>query len=78
MWGMRELPRSCLSRSIGTFCRSRRRSRESLSEDRRPTALEPGDSAPDFTLPDQHGTAVKLSELKGQTVVLYFYSTADT
>jgi peroxiredoxin Q/BCP len=41
-------------------------------------ALEPGDTAPDFTLPDQHGNAVKLSELRGQTVVLYFYPKADT
>ncbi len=41
-------------------------------------ALEPGDQAPDFTLPDQHGTPVKLSELKGQTVVLYFYPKAAT
>jgi peroxiredoxin Q/BCP len=41
-------------------------------------ALEPGDQAPDFTLSDQHGNPVKLSDLKGQTVVLYFYPKADT
>ena len=41
-------------------------------------ALEPGDTAPDFTLPDQHGNPVKLSDLRGQTVVLYFYPKADT
>lgn len=40
--------------------------------------LEPGDIAPDFTLPDQDGNPVTLSELKGQTVVLYFYPKADT
>ena len=40
--------------------------------------LEPGDRAPDFTLPDQNGDSVKLSDLKGQTVVLYFYPRADT
>jgi thioredoxin-dependent peroxiredoxin len=40
--------------------------------------LQPGDDAPDFTLPDQHGTPVKLSELRGRTVVLYFYPKADT
>ena len=40
--------------------------------------LEPGDKAPDFTLPDQNGDPVKLSDLKGQTVVLYFYPRADT
>lgn len=40
--------------------------------------LEPGDKAPAFTLPDQNGDPVKLSDLKGQTVVLYFYPRADT
>lgn len=40
--------------------------------------LQPGDKAPDFTLPDQNGDPVKLSDLKGQTVVLYFYPRADT
>jgi peroxiredoxin (alkyl hydroperoxide reductase subunit C) len=34
---------------------------------------EPGQPAPDFTLRDQDGTKVALSELKGQTVVLVFY-----
>jgi peroxiredoxin len=32
----------------------------------------PGDSAPDFELSDQHGTKVKLSELRGAVVVLAF------
>ena len=40
--------------------------------------LEEGDLAPDFTLPDQAGDPVTLSELRGQTVVLYFYPRADT
>jgi len=40
--------------------------------------LEAGQDAPDFTLPDQNGNPVKLSDLKGQTVVLYFYPRADT
>jgi len=40
--------------------------------------LQPGDKAPAFTLPDQNGDPVKLSDLKGQTVVLYFYPRADT
>jgi peroxiredoxin Q/BCP len=40
--------------------------------------LEVGDRAPSFTLPDQEGNKVRLSELKGQTVVLYFYPRADT
>ena len=41
-------------------------------------AIEVGDKAPDFTLPDQHGTPVSLSGLQGRTVVLYFYPKADT
>jgi peroxiredoxin Q/BCP len=40
--------------------------------------IEPGDDAPDFTLPDQHGNPVTLSDLRGQTVVVYFYPKADT
>ena len=40
--------------------------------------LETGEKAPDFDLPDQDGDNVKLSDLKGQTVVLYFYPKADT
>ena len=40
--------------------------------------LEPGTKAPDFILPDQDCNPVKLSDLKGQTVVVYFYPKADT
>ncbi len=41
-------------------------------------ALQLGDPAPDFTLPDQSGTEVKLSQFKGQRVVIYFYPKDDT
>jgi peroxiredoxin Q/BCP len=40
--------------------------------------LEKGTEAPDFTLPDQAGEHVTLSELRGRWVVLYFYPRADT
>jgi peroxiredoxin Q/BCP len=40
--------------------------------------LSEGDAAPDFTLPAQEGNPVTLSDLRGQTVVLYFYPRADT
>jgi thioredoxin-dependent peroxiredoxin len=40
--------------------------------------LSEGDAAPDFTLPDQQGNEVTLSDLRGETVVLYFYPRADT
>jgi peroxiredoxin Q/BCP len=40
--------------------------------------LEAGTQAPDFSLPDQDGNEVSLADLRGQTVVLYFYPRADT
>jgi len=40
--------------------------------------LQLGDQAPNFELPDQNGDTLELSELKGETVVLYFYPRADT
>jgi len=40
--------------------------------------LKEGDDAPDFNAKDQDGKDVKLSDLKGQRVVLYFYPKDDT
>jgi thioredoxin-dependent peroxiredoxin len=40
--------------------------------------IEPGEKAPDFTLPDQDGNEVSLSDFAGRTLVLYFYPKADT
>jgi thioredoxin-dependent peroxiredoxin len=40
--------------------------------------IEQGEQAPDFTLPDQEGNAVQLSDFRGRPVVLYFYPKADT
>ena len=37
-----------------------------------------GDKAPAFSLEDQSGKTVKLSDLEGKTVVLYFYPKDDT
>jgi peroxiredoxin Q/BCP len=42
------------------------------------TRLEPGTAAPDFTLPDQTGSPVTLSDLRGSKVILYFYPEAMT
>src|SRR5271157_5964466 len=36
------------------------------------------DKAPDFTLQDENGKEVSLKDLRGKTVVLYFYPRADT
>ena len=40
--------------------------------------IGPGVPAPDFELPNQDGEPVRLSSLRGQTVVVYFYPKADT
>jgi thioredoxin-dependent peroxiredoxin len=40
--------------------------------------IDPGGSAPDFTLSDQDGEPVRLSSLRGRWVALYFYPKADT
>lgn len=40
--------------------------------------LKEGSKAPDFTAKDQNGKTVKLSDFKGQKVVLYFYPKDDT
>jgi peroxiredoxin Q/BCP len=36
-------------------------------------SLEIGDKAPDFTLPTDGGGTVSMKQLKGKTVILYFY-----
>lgn len=40
--------------------------------------MKTGDIAPDFTLPDQDGNPVSLSDFAGKTVVLYFYPKDNT
>ncbi len=40
--------------------------------------IEEGTPAPDFELPSESGETVKLSALRGQPVVLYFYPKDDT
>jgi peroxiredoxin Q/BCP len=40
--------------------------------------VETGKKAPDFTLPADDGTKVKLKDLRGKPVVLYFYPRDDT
>lgn len=40
--------------------------------------LEIGSIAPDFELPDQDGTTHRLSDYRGQKVVLYFYPRDNT
>lgn len=40
--------------------------------------LAPGTLAPDFTATDQDGNRVRLADLRGRPVVLYFYPADDT
>jgi peroxiredoxin Q/BCP len=40
--------------------------------------LKVGDKAPSFSLEDQQGTTVKLSDFKGQKLLIYFYPKAST
>jgi peroxiredoxin Q/BCP len=42
------------------------------------TRLEAGNKAPSFTLPDQNGNPVSLSDYAGKKVILYFYPAAST
>ncbi len=41
-------------------------------------SLQIGDMAPDFALPSDTGETVRLSDLRGKRVVLYFYPKDDT
>jgi|TARA_B100001750_G_scaffold18395_1_gene12603 peroxiredoxin Q/BCP len=40
--------------------------------------LEIGNKAPEFTLPDQDGNDVSLSDFAGKKVVLWFFPKAST
>ncbi|MGA9541507.1 MAG: thioredoxin-dependent thiol peroxidase [Methyloceanibacter sp.] len=41
-------------------------------------SLEAGDKAPSFNLPTDGGGTISLKDLKGKTVILYFYPKDDT
>jgi len=41
-------------------------------------ALEPGTTAPDFSLSDNDGNPVSLSDFRGKKVIVYFYPAAST
>ena len=42
------------------------------------TMLNPGDTAPDFSVTDHNGNRVSLGDFTGKTVILWFYPKADT
>lgn len=41
-------------------------------------SLQIGDTAPDFSAPNQQGDTVSLSDFRGKKVVIYFYPKDDT
>jgi peroxiredoxin len=45
---------------------------------RRPQMLEVGTEAPDFAVTAHDGSTVRLSDLRGKKVVLWFYPKANT
>lgn len=45
---------------------------------RRPRMLAAGTAAPDFTVQAHDGSTVRLADLRGKKVVLWFYPKADT
>jgi len=57
--------------------RTRRKSEPVRKRDR-PDLIEEGERAPGFTLLDQDGQQVSLSDFEGRRAVLYFYPRADT
>jgi peroxiredoxin Q/BCP len=50
----------------------------SLIRKEKPPMLQPGDSAPDFTVQTHEGKSLSLSQLQGKKVLLWFYPKADT
>jgi peroxiredoxin Q/BCP len=53
-------------------------SNKQRKEERTVAQLQPGAAAPAFSLPDQDGNTVNLSEFAGKKLLLYFYPKADT
>ena len=43
-----------------------------------PKMLKPGDQAPDFEAVDHQGKPIRLRDLRGKRVILWFYPKADT
>jgi peroxiredoxin Q/BCP len=63
---------------MGMLSRLRGLVRYALGQLKRPNMLKVGDTAPDFEVQDHTGKTVRLRELRGKRVVLFFYPKADT
>jgi thioredoxin-dependent peroxiredoxin len=64
--------------SYALFCHELQITRSLNAKKGEPMALDTGDKAPDFKLPDAEGKVVSAADLKGRKVVLYFYPKDDT
>src|SRR5689334_16140396 len=75
---------ACGQRPAGAWRCPARQPRHSVSSQESalaatiPLMIQTGAQAPDFELPDQDGNPVRLRDLRGGKVVLYFYPKADT
>ena len=49
-----------------------------MTEAKTPAGPQPGQPAPDFTMPASGGRTASLAELRGKPFLLYFYPKADT
>lgn len=49
-----------------------------LTQKRSENMLQPGDAAPDFSLPDEDGKTVSLADFRGRKLALYFYPKDNT
>lgn len=75
--------KKALTKKRTTGKKSRAVKKKSLPKKGRTTApgqtkLQIGQSAPDFTLPNDEGQLVSLADFRGQSVVLFFYPEDDT
>ena len=65
-----------ISPAVAAALRARRmKAAEAVAEASQPALLAAGSDAPDFTVQDNTGASVKLSDYRGKTVVLDFWST---
>src|SRR5262245_52194659 len=77
-WELETKPRLLLLASASYFIRRLSVESATSEEVRSMALLSVGDKAPAFSTKDQDGKTVRLSDFKGQRVVLYFYPKDDT
>lgn len=63
---------------LGTYVKLAKHAIGQLVSGRKPVMLEVGQQAPDFEVQAHDGSTIKLSDLRGKKVILWFYPKADT